>query len=148
MTNQIAGTLVTRGKRNPKKWTRNFWRTPLRQRRPLPQSLLRVARQRPHLQALRPPQLLRAARPQLLRGPRLRQLRAARRPLHRPTHHRLLRLLHNLPRSRLCCINCEGLTNNLVKSPVCRVADVITDSVLLLSFDHTLLDVCFGQILC
>jgi hypothetical protein len=45
-------------------------------------------------------------------------------------------------------MNCHGLINNLVKSPVCRVADVITGSVLLFISDRTLLDVCFGQILC
>ena len=73
----------------------------------------------------------------LLRAPRPRQLRVAHRPLPRPTHHRLLRLLHNLLRSQLYRINYKGLTNNLVRSPVCRVADVITDSVLLFSFDRT-----------
>ena len=103
-------TSTPREKRRPSLWTKISRRIPLHARKALRPLVLRA------------PLLL-------LRAPRPRQLRVARRPLHRPTHHRLLRLLHNLLRSRLCHINCKGLTNNLVKSPVCRVADVITDSV-------------------
>ena len=91
-------------------WTKISWRIPFR-RRKVPSPLV-----------------LRAPRPRLLRAPRPRLLRVARRPLHRATHHHLLRLLHNLLRLQLCCTNCEGPTNNSVKSPVCRVADVITGS--------------------
>ena len=141
-----ARTSTPRKKSHPSLWTKISRQIPLHGRKALRPLVLRVPRPR-LLRAPRPRQL-RVPRPRQLRAPRPRQLRAARRPLHRATHRHLLRLLHNLLRSRLCRTNCKGLTNNSVKSPVCRVADVITGSVLLLGFDRTLLDVCFGQILC